>query len=228
MSVPDKSLLSRLAVKNLQELTDSYLQMQCRYQAAIREVHTKLENLDEEFELRHQRNPIHHMQSRLKTVQSITEKLQRRGLPVSFASAAENLYDIAGMRVICPYVSDVYTVADLIKSQDDIVLLKEQDYIVSPKKNGYRSLHLVLQVPVFLAEGKIFVPVEVQIRTIAMDLWASLEHELRYKEPQRVPRELSAELVRTAEDMAEIDLRMQRIYNMTEKMAGGALSGERG
>ena len=226
MSVPDKSLLSRLAVKNLQELTDSYLQMQCRYQAAIREVRTKLENLDEEFQLRHQRNPIHHIQSRLKTVKSIMEKLQRRGLTVSFASAAENLYDIAGMRVICPYVSDVYTVADLIKSQDDIMLLKEQDYIAAPKKNGYRSLHLVLQVPVFLAEGKIWVPVEVQIRTIAMDLWASLEHQLRYKEPQRVPRELSAELLRTAGDMAEIDLRMQRIYNMVEKLSGGGQTGE--
>ncbi len=225
MTLADKPLLARLTLKSIQELSDSYLQMQCRYQSAIREVRTKLENLDEEFHLRHKRNPIHHMQSRLKTVQSITEKLQRRNLPVSFASAAENLYDIAGIRVICSYISDIYTVADLLKNQDDIVLIKEQDYITSPKKNGYRSLHLVVQVPVFLAEGKVWVPVEVQIRSIAMDLWASLDHQLRYKEPQRIPKELSAELLRTAKDMAEIDLRMQRIYNMVEKLEGGNASG---
>ncbi len=225
MTLADKPLLARLTLKSIQELSDSYLQMQCRYQSAIREVRTKLENLDEEFQLRHKRNPIHHMQSRLKTVQSITEKLQRRNLPVSFASAAENLYDIAGIRVICSYVSDIYTVADLLKNQDDIVLVKEQDYITTPKKNGYRSLHLVVQVPVFLAEGKVWVPVEVQIRSIAMDLWASLDHQLRYKEPQRIPKELSAELLRTAKDMAEIDLRMQRIYNMVEKLEGGGTAG---
>lgn len=225
MTLADRPLLARLTLKSIQELSDSYLQMQCRYQSAIREVRTKLENLDEEFQLRHKRNPIHHMQSRLKTVQSITEKLQRRNLPVSFASAAENLYDIAGIRVICSYISDIYTVADLLKNQDDIVLIKEQDYITTPKKNGYRSLHLVVQVPVFLAEGKVWVPVEVQIRSIAMDLWASLDHQLRYKEPQRIPKELSAELLRTAKDMAEIDLRMQRIYNMVEKLENGCVSG---
>ncbi len=225
MTLADRPLLARLTLKSIQELSDSYLQMQCRYQSAIREVRTKLENLDEEFQLRHKRNPIHHMQSRLKTVQSITEKLQRRNLPVSFASAAENLYDIAGIRVICSYISDIYTVADLLKNQDDIVLIKEQDYITTPKKNGYRSLHLVVQVPVFLAEGKVWVPVEVQIRSIAMDLWASLDHQLRYKEPQRIPKELSAELLRTAKDMAEIDLRMQRIYNMVEKLEGGSATG---
>jgi len=218
MTLADRPLLARITLKGIQELSDSYLQMQCRYQSAIREIRTKLENLDEEFQLRHKRNPIHHMQSRLKTVQSITEKLQRRNLPVSFASAAENLNDIAGIRVICSYISDIYTVADILKSQDDIVLLKEQDYIVSPKKNGYRSLHLVVQVPIFLAEGKVWVPVEIQIRSIAMDLWASLEHQLRYKEPRRIPSELSAELYRTAKDMAEIDLRMQRICNMVEKL----------
>lgn len=224
MTLADKPLLARLTLKSIQELSDSYLQMQCRYQSAIREVRTKLENLDEEFQLRHKRNPIHHMQSRLKTVQSITEKLQRRNLPVSFASAAENLYDIAGIRVICSYISDIYTVADLLKNQDDIVLIKEQDYIANPKKNGYRSLHLVVQVPVFLAEGKVWVPVEVQIRSIAMDLWASLDHQLRYKEPQRIPKELSAELLRIAKDMADIDQRMQRIYNMVEKLENSSES----
>ncbi len=221
MTLADRPLVARLALKNIQELSDSYLQMQCRYQSAIREVRTKLENLDEEFQLRHSRNPIHHMESRLKTVQSITEKLQRRNLPVSFSSAAENLYDIAGVRVVCSYVSDIYTIADLLKSQDDIVLVKERDYITAPKKNGYRSLHLVVQVPVYLSEGKVWVPVEIQIRSIAMDLWASLEHQLRYKEPQRIPRDLSAELQKTAQDMAEIDLRMQRIYNMVEKLENG-------
>ena len=201
-----------------QEMADSYFQMQCRYNAAIREVQTKLEVLDEEFHLRHKRNPIHHMQSRLKTTQSIIDKLARRGHPVNFRSAAENLYDIAGIRVICSYVNDIYAIADLLTSHDDMRLIKCSDYIKTPKKNGYRSLHIVLETPVYLAEGKFSIPVEVQIRTIAMDFWASLEHQLRYKEAKNIPEELHSELLRSAEDIAKIDLRMQHIYNFVESL----------
>ncbi len=218
MTIADRVPVAELALVNFQELADSYLQMQSRYQSAIREVRTKLENLDEEFQLRHKRNPIHHMQSRLKTPQSILEKLQRKGFPISFQSAEDNLSDIAGIRVVCSYINDIYTVADLLKSQDDIKLIKVQDYIQNPKENGYRSLHLVVNTPVFLAEGKVWVPVEVQIRTIAMDFWASLEHQLRYKEVKSIPKELSEELIRAANDIAAIDERMQRMYHMVENL----------
>ena len=172
--------------EDFKRMVDDFFSVQCRYQAAIRQVQTKLEILDDEFQMRHQRNPIHHMQSRMKSIQSITEKLRRKQAELTIESAVANLTDIAGVRVICSYVQDVYTVANLLTSQDDVELVRVRDYIQSPKENGYRSLHMVVQVPVFLAEGRVMVPVEVQIRTIAMDFWASLEHSLRYKAPGRV------------------------------------------
>ena len=173
-----------------QQMVDDFFSVQCRYQAAIKEVQTKLEILDDEFQMRHRRNPIHHMQSRMKTIQSMMEKLRRRQEPVSISSAVEHLTDIAGIRVICSYIQDIYTVADLLTCQDDVKVIRVRDYIKEPKANGYRSLHLVLAIPVFLAEGRIIVPVEVQIRTIAMDFWASLEHSLRYKAEGAVPEEI--------------------------------------
>ena len=135
------------------QMVDDFFAVQCRYQAAIREIQTKLEILDDEFQMRHQRNPIHHMQSRMKTIQSMMEKLRRKGFELSIASAVENLTDIAGIRVICSYVQDVYTVANLLTSQDDVQLVRVRDYIQIPKENGYRSLHMIVEVPVFLAEG---------------------------------------------------------------------------
>ena len=148
------------------------------------------------------------------------EKLQRKNCDISIESAVKNLMDIAGIRVICSYVHDVYTIAKLLIDQDDIRLLRMRDYIENPKDNGYRSLHLIVEVPVFLAEGRIEVPVEVQIRTIAMDLWASLEHALRYKAPGAVPESISMELQQTATDIAAIDQRMQSIYDRVEALAG--------
>ena len=179
----------------LQFLIENYFTLQCRYQAAIRCVEAKLQNLDQEFETRHRRNPIHSMTSRLKTVPSIIDKLQRKAMPVSLNAAAANLTDIAGVRVICSYIDDIYTVADLLTSQDDVRVLRRRDYIARPKPNGYRSLHLVVAVPVYLQEGRQEVPVEIQIRTIAMDFWASLEHELRYKNPSEVPEGISSSLL---------------------------------
>ena len=150
------------------------------------------------------------------------QKLRRRELPVSISSAVENLYDIAGVRVICSYIQDIYTVADALTGQDDIRLLRRRDYIQEPKSNGYRSLHLVLEVPVFLQAGRVMVPVEVQIRTIAMDFWATLEHTLRYKAPGEVPQEVSDELLKTALDIAALDQRMQHIHDRVEKLGGVA------
>lgn len=205
-----------------QKMVDDFFSLQCRYQAAIREVQTKLEILDDEFQMRHKRNPIHHMQSRMKTIQSMMEKLRRKNHTVSMASAVENLSDIAGIRVVCSYIQDIYTVADLLTSQDDIRVVRVRDYIKQPKANGYRSLHLVVEVPVFLSEGRVLVPVEVQIRTIAMDFWASLEHSLRYKAQGQVPEDISDELVQTAQDIAAIDLRMQNLHDRVDALSAAA------
>lgn len=201
-----------------QQMVDEFFTVQCRYQAAIREVQTKLEILDDEFQMKHKRNPIHHMQTRMKSIQSMMEKLQRKHETISIASAVTNLTDIAGVRVICSYIQDIYTVADLLTSQDDVKVLRVRDYIKDPKPNGYRSLHLVLEIPVFLSEGRILVPVEVQIRTIAMDFWASLEHSLRYKAEGQVTEEVSRELLQTASDIAALDQRMQRIHDKVDAM----------
>lgn len=203
---------------DFQRMVDEFFTVQCRYQAAIREVQTKLEILDDEFQMKHKRNPIHHMQSRMKSIQSMMEKLARRNAPRSITSAVENLTDIAGIRVICSYLQDVYTVAELLTCQDDIHLIKVRDYIKTPKPNGYRSLHLVIEIPVFLSEGRVLVPVEVQIRTIAMDFWASLEHSLRYKALGTVPEDISQELIQTASDIAVLDQRMQTIHDKVDAL----------
>jgi putative GTP pyrophosphokinase len=201
---------------DFQQFVSDFFTVQCRYQAAIREIRTKLEILDDEFQMKHKRNPIHHMQSRMKSIPSIMDKLSRRHAPRNIRSAVDNLMDIAGIRVICSYVEDVYTVAKLLTQQDDIHLIRVRDYIKQPKANGYRSLHLVVEIPVFLSEGRVMVPVEVQIRTIAMDFWASLEHSLRYKAQESIPDEIAKELAQTAEDISLLDERMQRIHDKVE------------
>ena len=197
----------------LREMAEGYVAMKCRYQSALREVRTKLEILDDEFQMRHSRNPIHHMESRIKSPQSIAQKLRRKGLSVSCEAAMDNLNDIAGIRVVCAYLNDTYTIAGLLTGQDDIELVQTRDYIASPKPNGYRSLHLIVRVPVFLSEGKLLLPVEVQIRTIAMDFWASLEHQLRYQEVAHVPEELNLQLLSAADRIAELDGDMQHIHD---------------
>ncbi len=199
-----------------QRMVDDFFSIQCRYSAAMREVQTKLEILDDEFQMKHKRNPIHHMQSRLKSIQSMMEKLKRKQYAISMESAMENLTDIAGIRVICSYVQDVYTVARLLTSQDDVKLVEMTDYIRNPKPNGYRSLHLIVEIPVFLQEGRLMVPVEVQLRTIAMDFWASLEHSMRYKAAGNVPEDICQELQQVGEDIAALDQRMQAIHDRIE------------
>lgn len=199
----DEEMLRRL---------EGYLRMQHVYNAAIREVTTKLQILDEEFQSRYDHNPIHHMESRLKTPRSIVEKLLRQKKEVSTESARRNLTDIAGIRVICYYIEDVYRIAELLLHQDDVTLLRKTDYIKNPKENGYRSLHLVVQIPVYLSGRTEHVPVEVQIRTEGMDFWASLEHQMRYKSSKEVSESLQKELWECAEALAQIDIKMQKIY----------------
>lgn len=183
------------------------------YYSAIREISTKLEILDDEFHVRYDYSPIHHMECRLKSPKSMFEKMERKGYDVSMESI-NKITDIAGIRVICNYIDDVYAVAALLLQQDDIKLLRRRDYIKEPKPSGYRSLHLVVEVPVFLSDKTEHVPVEIQFRTIAMDTWASLEHELKYKQKGVVTKEIEQELVSCAESMAEVDRTMERIHKI--------------
>lgn len=183
------------------------------YRAAIKEVRTKIEILSEDFAVRHDYNPIHHMERRLKIPASIEEKLQRLGKEISIEAARDNIFDIAGIRVVCNFVDDVYRVADMLTNQQDVTLITRKDYIENPKPNGYRSLHLVVSVPVYLMSGLQEVPVEIQIRTVAMDFWASLEHQLRYKKTKNIPPHIDIELKASAEVSAKLDRRMQKIFD---------------
>lgn len=195
-----------------------FMELEHLYESAIREVKTKLEILDSEFRTKYSYNPIHHINDRLKSPQSIMEKLQRRGLPISIKSIRENLHDIAGVRVICNYIEDIYTVAELLIKQDDVKLIEQKDYIKNPKPNGYRSLHMVIETPVFLSDRKELVHVEVQIRTIAMDFWATLEHELKYKTDTEVSADLAGQLKECAETIAATDIKMQQIYRTLKEI----------
>ena len=188
------------------------------YRAAIKEVRTKIEILSEDFAVRHDYNPIHHMERRLKSPESIEEKLQRYGKEISIESARENIMDIAGIRVVCNFIDDVYAIADMLMEQNDITLIAKKDYIENPKDNGYRSLHLVLSVPVFLLNGCESVPVEVQIRTVAMDFWASLEHQLRYKKGKELTTKINFDLKACAEVSAKLDKRMQGLSDEINTM----------
>ena len=214
--MPEEQKRMQQMSEDFQRMVDDFFSIQCRYSAAMKEVQTKLEILDDEFQMRHKRNPIHHIESRIKSIQSMMEKLRRKNYTVSMGSAVENLQDIAGIRVICSYVQDVYAVAQLLTSQDDVRLLEMRDYIQHPKENGYRSLHLIVEIPVFLQDGRINVPVEVQLRTIAMDFWASLEHSMRYKGTAAVSADISDELQQVGEDIARLDNRMQALHDRIE------------
>lgn len=200
-------------------LQQRFLEMSHLYDGAIREIRTKLEILDREFNILYASNPIHHIDSRLKSPKSIVEKLQRKGLPVTVEAAEENLFDIAGIRIICNYLDDIYRLAEMLIHQQDIELVEQVDYIRSPKPNGYRSLHLVVRVPVFLSSHTELVPVEIQIRTIAMDFWASLEHQLRYKNDVEATASLKYRLQRCAEQSAALDIEMQSIYQEMRMLA---------
>ena len=199
------------------ERIEKFLNYRQIYQAAIKEVTTKLEILDEEFRVSHEYNPIHHIESRLKTPKSILKKLERKQLSQTEEAMQEHIHDIAGVRVICNYIEDIYTISRLLIEQSDIVLLRKRDYISHPKENGYRSLHLLVSVPVFLSQGVQPVKVEVQIRTIAMDFWASLEHHLKYKAEDEISEDLRCRLKQSAERISEIDTEMQAIYRELRK-----------
>jgi putative GTP pyrophosphokinase len=187
------------------------------YTCAIRELKTKLEVLNDELSVRNSRNPIELVKSRVKKPISIVEKLQRRGLSISLESMTENLDDVAGVRVICSFLDDIYAVAEMLTRQDDVHIIAIKDYIRHPKANGYRSYHMIVEIPVFFSDQKKWMRVEVQIRTIAMDFWASLDHQLKYKKEMEANSEdISIELRECAEVIANTDERMLNIRKKIE------------
>lgn len=191
------------------------------YTCAIREVKTKLEVLNDDLSVRNQRNPIEMIKSRVKRPKSIVDKLTRRELPVSLESMLNNLDDVAGIRVICSFVDDIYAVANMLVSQDDVTVIAIKDYIKTPKPNGYRSYHLILEVPVFFSDQKKSIRVEVQIRTIAMDFWASLDHQLKYKKDIVSGADsISEELRKCADVIAGTDSKMLEIRKSIEARGG--------
>lgn len=190
-----------------------FRELMMMYNCAIREVRTKLEVLNDELSIRNSRNPIEFIESRIKRPLSIVDKLKRYGEPVNVESIERSLNDVAGIRVICPFIDDIYSVADMLLSQDDITLIKKKDYIENPKPNGYRSLHLILEVPVFFSNQKKPMRVEVQIRTIAMNFWSSVDHQLKYKHDVPNADELSAQLKECADIISQTDMRMLAIKN---------------
>lgn len=193
--------------------TKEFAAMMNLYDSAARLLKLKFEVLNDEFNLLYARNPIHHIESRLKSADSIIAKLIKKNLPLNIESAMKNVNDIAGVRVVCNYIDDVYSVAEMFARQPDLTVVKRQDYIASPNYNGYRSLHLDVKVPVCRSTNTEYVVAEVQIRTIAMDFWASLEHDIRYKaDKSRLPAGINEEMLACSQKIAEIDVQMQDMY----------------
>jgi putative GTP pyrophosphokinase len=190
-----------------------YRELIAYYRCAMMHVETKFNILDEELSLEYDRNPIESIKTRLKSLESIVDKAIRKQVPLTVESIEQNLNDVAGVRVICSHPSDIYTLADAFLKQDDITLIEKKDYIANPKPNGYRSLHLIVETPIFLHDKKKMMKVEVQFRTISMDWWASLEHKIRYKKDVEITPEIAQELYDCAEMSAELDKRMETIQN---------------
>ena len=197
-----------------------FLVMQNLYDAAVRQLTLKFNILNSEFNVLYARNPIHHIDGRVKSQSSIVAKLVKKRLPVSIESARENVNDIAGVRVVCSYIDDVYRVAEMFERQTDVEIVKKQDYIKTPNYNGYRSLHLDIKVPVYLSNRTEYVGAEIQIRTIAMDFWASLEHDIRYKvDKTKLPEGINEEMFECAGKIAESDRQMQDMYQRIKASA---------
>lgn len=215
VNVPDMVQVPEVWIHQAHE----FQRVMMMYACAIREVKTKLEVLNDDLAVRYQRNPIQMIKSRVKKPLSILEKLKRRGYSVSVQSVAENLYDVAGIRVICSFIDDIYVVAEMLARQDDVNVLMVKDYIRCPKVNGYRSYHMIIEIPVFFSDRKEKMRVEVQIRTMAMDFWASLDHQMKYKKDLDDSGEISEELKECAEIIAQTDLKMQSIRQKIENRA---------
>ncbi len=198
----------------IQEKMKDFDLLMAYYRCALMEIETKFKVLNEEFSLEHDRNPISSIKPRIKSFESITEKVERKGLPFDVDSVEKYINDVAGIRVICTFPEDVYLLADALLKQDDIMLIRRKDYIAEPKENGYRSLHLIVAVPIYLAHEKRLMKVEIQLRTLAMDFWASLEHQLRYKKDFEFTQEMADELKLCADRSAALDKRMEALRKL--------------
>ena len=221
----EKDVIIGQAMNLLDGVLD-YKDLMMGYACAIKEINTKFEVLDTEFEVRYKRNPISSIETRLKSQTSILEKMARLGIAPSRENIENNLNDIAGIRVICSYIDDIYFLADELTKQDDIKLIKRKDYISNPKPNGYRSLHLIVSVPIFFAESSKEVKAEVQIRTIAMDFWASLEHQIKYKKNVKNADKVIARLKECADEIAHVDETMQQIRVEMDKIQENSTDAE--
>lgn len=200
------------ATATMREFGQDFSRMLMEYQFAINEVLTKVEILRQEFTHLYRYNPIEHVSSRVKTPESLAQKLVRKGVKMSSESVANNIYDVAGVRITCSFIGDCYRVMSALTSQDDIEVVEVKDYIKHPKKNGYKSLHVIVRIPIFLSTGAKKIPVELQIRTIAMDFWAALEHKIFYKYDREVPEHLTEELFNAAVVADQLDQRMERLH----------------
>lgn len=208
---------------DLSDLRDDLTHLMLRHRFGMEEVVTKLSILRDEFALMHTSNPIENIVSRLKTPESLAEKLRRKGVEPSLEAIRSTITDIAGVRVTCSFVSDVYRVFDLLAHQDDITVLDVRDYIATPKPNGYRSHHALIEIPVYLTDGAVPVVVELQLRTIAMDFWASLEHKIHYKYHGAVPDDLAERLCDAADAAHELDTRMESLHQEVRHLGGDAV-----
>lgn len=196
--------------------TAKFNDLMMMYRCTVREVRTKLEVLNDEFSVEYKRNPISFIKTRIKKPESILRKLNKLGYDFTAENIQEHLNDVAGIRVVCAFIDDIYTIAELLSSQDDITVIQIKDYIKNPKPNGYRSYHMIVEIPVFFSKGKTPMRAEIQIRTNGMDFWATLEHQLRYKkgiEEMEGYDQISDELTKTAHELISMDNEMQRIKN---------------
>lgn len=200
------------AISTMREFGQDFSRMLMEYQFAINEVLTKVEILRQEFQHLYRYNPIEHVSSRVKTPESLAQKLVRKGVKMNTESVANNIYDVAGIRITCSFIGDTYRVMDALTAQDDLEVVQVKDYIKNPKGNGYKSLHLIVKIPVFLSTGVKKIPVEIQLRTIAMDFWAALEHKIFYKYDREVPEHLTEELFNAAVIADQLDQRMERLH----------------
>ena len=205
---------SNTELKKLSESIREISQFRQIYSAALNEIETKFRNLDQEFKVNYEHNPIHHIEKRLKSMESIVQKMERLDIPITISNAQEHIHDIAGIRIICNYLEDLYIMERLLMLQNDVQLINRDDYIKNPKLSGYRSLHLIISIPIYLSKGSLNVPVEIQFRTVAMDMWASLEHELYYKSSQKssVSLENRDKLIQCSNELNEIEKMMQEIH----------------
>ncbi len=216
---------SGIALGEIMAFRSQFTRFMLAYKFGIDEVMTKITILREEFTFAHEYNPIEHVGSRLKSPESILDKMERKGVDLTLAGVREAVRDIAGVRVTCSFISDIYRVRDMLAGQRDLTVLAERDYIANPKANGYQSLHLIVEVPVFLSDRVEPVVVEIQIRTIAMDFWASLEHKIYYKYDRDVPPELLAELKRAADVASSLDVTMEHLHDEVLRLPDGSAPG---